>query len=121
MTALRILAGQGMPVTESAVNAGFSNVCELTGLMGRWMTVQKTPVRVICDRAQHRLLAPPRTAPVLYRRTWQTARGARVRKRQRLDAIFATMPTDAAYYFTAPASTAHARLNRQHRWLSFME
>jgi len=36
-------------INAAAVAKGFANVCELTGLMGRWMEVASTPVRVICD------------------------------------------------------------------------
>lgn len=103
MTALRILAGQGMPVTDRAVKTGFSEVCELTGLMGRWMTVQKTPVRVICDTGHNigcwRHLGP-RLCSIAEHGRLHVVLGFVSDKD--VDAIFATMPADAAYYFTAP-------------------
>ncbi|MBR4160546.1 MAG: bifunctional folylpolyglutamate synthase/dihydrofolate synthase [Bacteroidaceae bacterium] len=37
-----------LALNESAINEGFMNVCELTGLMGRWQTLKRTPLTV-CD------------------------------------------------------------------------
>ena len=33
---------------DDCVRAGFANVCEATGLMGRWQTIGKSPL-VVCD------------------------------------------------------------------------
>lgn len=38
----------GLPIPDQAVAEGFKNVCEISGLMGRWMKLQKNPL-VICD------------------------------------------------------------------------
>lgn len=35
-------------ITPDAVKQGFANVCNLTGLAGRWMELQQSP-RVVCD------------------------------------------------------------------------
>lgn len=35
-------------ITDEDIRIGFANVCETTGLMGRWQTLQTTP-KVICD------------------------------------------------------------------------
>ena len=48
LTALPLLEAQGLTITPQAVKEGFAHVTTLTGLMGRWMTLQKTP-HVVCD------------------------------------------------------------------------
>ena len=48
LTALRVLQENGTDITRQAVRDGFEHVVELTGLMGRWQTLQKQPT-VICD------------------------------------------------------------------------
>lgn len=45
ITALRKI---GLEIPDQAVAEGFKNVCEISGLMGRWMKLKKSPL-VICD------------------------------------------------------------------------
>lgn len=46
--ALRELQTTGINITSSAVQKGFGQVCEITGLRGRWEKIQENPL-VICD------------------------------------------------------------------------
>ncbi len=48
LTALEQLQHIGLNISGQAVAEGMSDVCRLTGLMGRWMTLQSSP-RVVCD------------------------------------------------------------------------
>lgn len=48
LTAVRQLKQIGYTITEQDVRNGFANVCKLTGLMGRWQTIETSP-KVICD------------------------------------------------------------------------
>ncbi len=48
LTALNILSDRGFKISAHAVKQGLSDVCRLTGLMGRWMTVSHNPL-VVCD------------------------------------------------------------------------
>ena len=48
LCAVKQLRHCGFPITNEQVQTGFSHVCELTGLMGRWQTIQTRP-RVVCD------------------------------------------------------------------------
>ena len=48
LTALPLLEAQGLSITSQAVKEGFAHVTTLTGLMGRWMTLQRNP-HVVCD------------------------------------------------------------------------
>lgn len=46
--AIAALRQTGVNITPDAVAQGFAHVCEVSGLMGRWMQVGTSP-RVICD------------------------------------------------------------------------
>lgn len=48
LTSVKVLKSLGYNIPDSAVYNGFTKVCELTGLMGRWQVLQKHP-KVICD------------------------------------------------------------------------
>ena len=48
LTALPLLEAQGLTITSQAVKEGFAHITTLTGLMGRWMTLQRNP-HVVCD------------------------------------------------------------------------
>ena len=48
LTAINWLKQFGVKITNEAVINGFRNVCEISGLMGRWMIVGHNP-RVVCD------------------------------------------------------------------------
>lgn len=48
LTALPLLAECGIKVSAQSVKDGFAHVGSLTGLMGRWMTLQRNP-HVVCD------------------------------------------------------------------------
>ena len=41
LSAIRLLKQAGYQLTESNIRKGFSQVCELTGLMGRWQKIRK--------------------------------------------------------------------------------
>ena len=48
LAAVRILNKRGYNIGTDAVKKGVANVCELTGLMGRWQTISTNPL-TICD------------------------------------------------------------------------
>ena len=48
LSAIEQLRLIGWEITPDAVKQGFANVCNLTGLAGRWMELQQSP-RVVCD------------------------------------------------------------------------
>lgn len=48
LEAVKCLRERGFELDDEAVKGGLSKVCELTGLMGRWQTLQMIP-RVVCD------------------------------------------------------------------------
>lgn len=48
LTVVRQLIASGIKITPEAIKDAFTHVIELTGLMGRWQTMQESPL-VICD------------------------------------------------------------------------
>lgn len=48
LNAIKKLKDIGYKVNENNVRNGFKNVCELTGLMGRWQKLEEKPT-IICD------------------------------------------------------------------------
>lgn len=48
LNAIKVLQSIGVTIPQSAVERGFAQVCELSGLMGRWAVVGDSP-RIVCD------------------------------------------------------------------------
>lgn len=48
LNVVNVLSEKGVVQSRACVNEGFENVCQLTGLMGRWQTLRKSPL-VVCD------------------------------------------------------------------------
>ena len=48
LAAIKTLKSSGFAISEESVRKGFTNVCTLTGLMGRWQKLRETP-RTVCD------------------------------------------------------------------------
>lgn len=48
LTALQVLMNKGYLINETHIRQGFANVCQLTGLMGRWQKLSESPT-LICD------------------------------------------------------------------------
>ena len=101
LTAAEVL---GLP--ESAVQAGLQNVCEATGLMGRWQTLQQQPL-VICDTGHNvggwQYLAPQIAAQPCRRRHIVFG----MVDDKDIDTVMNLLPKDAEYYWTQ-ASTHRA-------------
>ena len=53
LSAIRVLQECGYNIKESHVREGFSRVCELTGLMGRWQKLQSNPT-LVCDTGHNK-------------------------------------------------------------------
>lgn len=48
LNTVNVLLEKGVIRSKACVGKGFANVCQLTGLMGRWQTLQESPL-VVCD------------------------------------------------------------------------
>ena len=114
VAAVECLRSQGWAISDEAVAKGFDGVCDLTGLMGRWMTVGRQPL-TICDTGHNiggwellskQLMELPRPLTVVlgFVNDKDTSH------------IFPLLPRDASYIFTnasipraLPASELAAR------------
>jgi len=48
LTAIKVLIGQGIIKNLKNIGYGLANVCDMTGLMGRWQLLGKNPT-IVCD------------------------------------------------------------------------
>jgi dihydrofolate synthase/folylpolyglutamate synthase len=91
----------GYNISSEAVAAGFSNVCRLTGLAGRWMKVRENPT-VICDTGHN-------VGGWSYLAERLSAYGDRLHmvigfvNDKDVSGILKMMPDKARYYFVRPS------------------
>lgn len=101
LCALDRLAEKGYSLTPEAVVKGFGNVCELTGLAGRWMKICDNPT-VICDTGHN-------VGGWEYLSKRLTTFGDKLHmvigfvNDKDISGILAMMPRDAHYYFVKPS------------------
>ena len=99
LSAINILIHKGYAITNESLRKGFTNICKLTGLMGRWQKIQESPF-VVCD-AGHNI------GGIKY----VTGQLARVKRKdlrivfgmvndKDITSVLKMMPKDAIYYFT---------------------
>ena len=99
LSAIERLKEQGYSITPEAVRKGFTNVCSLTGLMGRWQTIQESP-RVVCD-AGHNIGGIKYIVGQLAAQQCRTLRIVfGMVSDKDITTVLATMPKNATYYFT---------------------
>lgn len=104
LCAADILSADLPNISFEAIQKGMSQVVASTGLMGRWMTVERKPMRVVCDTAHNadgwRTIAPS------LRRLAESGRLHMVLgfvNDKDIQAIVPYMPADAEYYFVCPS------------------
>ncbi len=98
LTAVNRLKENGWDITSIAVKNGFANVCTLTGLAGRWMTISDTP-HVICDTG-HNVGGWEYISRQLSSITGRKHLIIGFVNDKDINKILDLMPTDACYYFT---------------------
>lgn len=119
LSAVKMLRIAGLDMPDKAVREGFSNVCRLTGLAGRWMVTSRNPL-TICDTG-HNIAGLSETMPQLER--YRTRLGGKKRlvigfvSDKDVEHIKDLLPRDAVYYTTQasvpramPADQLHAIL-----------
>lgn len=104
MAALRLLRRR-FPITNKNIIKGFATVCQSTGLMGRYQTLQEKPIKVICDTGHNigawRILGPKLKQEALCNGNLRVVLGF-VNDKD-VDHIFDELPADADYYFVTPS------------------
>ena len=106
LTAERILEQLGGAMKSQLVNGSFCRIHDLTGLIGRWMTVATEPCRTICDSG-HNIAGITSVVAQLKNEAYDHLHmviGFMADKD--LQHILPLLPTDATYYYT------HARTSR---------
>ena len=99
LTAVRLLQERGIAISYEAIRKGLAEVCSMTGLMGRWQTIDEKP-HTICDTGHN-----VGGMQYIVRQLQQTPH-----KRLHIvigmvndkdvDSVLRLLPTDAVYYFT---------------------
>lgn len=99
LTAIHELMKLDYKIPNQAVYEGFENVVELTGLMGRWQTLQQNP-KVVCDTGhnEHGVRYIVEQLGMENYETLHIVFG--VANDKDSAAILSMLPKDAVYYFT---------------------
>jgi len=86
-------------ISDEHICTGFANVCESTGLMGRWQTMQTSPI-VICDTG-HNIGGFDYIAKQLSEQTCQALRIVIGMVNDKdINGVLKMLPKNATYYFT---------------------
>ena len=101
LCAIDRLIDRGFKISAAAVKQGFGNVCELTGLAGRWMKVSDRP-HVVCDTG-HNVGGWNYLAKRLERFGDKLHMVIGFVNDKDVSGILAMMPRDAKYYFVKPS------------------
>lgn len=105
LAAASVLKGDVIPISLSrtAISRGFADVCETTGLLGRWQTLQKNPL-VICDTG-HNVGGWQYLAPQIKSQPCKQLRIVfGMVDDKDIDTVLGMLPKDAVYYFTKASS-----------------
>jgi dihydrofolate synthase/folylpolyglutamate synthase len=101
LTALRLLKKKRVTIPSKAVKNAFEHVTELTGLMGRWQTIQENPL-IICDTGHNvgawETLSNQIQQEAAKHQTLRMVVGMVSDKD--IEPVLALMPPKAVYYFT---------------------
>ena len=99
LSALRILQSKGLSISTESIRKGFTNVCKLTGFMGRWQKIQESP-RVVCD-AGHNIGGIKYITKQLERTACRHLRIVfGMVSDKDITSVLKMMPKNAVYYFT---------------------
>ena len=98
ITALSILRGT-FDISEHNIRDGLGSVCERTGLMGRWQTLNECP-KTVCD-VGHNVGGFEYIVKQLARQQYKTLRIVIGMVNDKdVNGVLALLPKDAKYYFT---------------------
>lgn len=99
LSAIRRLKAQGYAFTDDDVRKGFAQVCELTGLMGRWQKLQDAPT-LVCDTG-HNVGGLSYIVDQLAHQTYDRLHIVIGMVNDKdISGVLALLPKEATYYFT---------------------
>ena len=103
LTACMELMNKNVIRDVDSVAKGFANVCESTGLMGRWQKLKDQP-KVICDTG-HNVGGWQYLAPQIAAQKCKTRRIVfGMVDDKDIDKVLSMMPRDAVFYWTQPSN-----------------
>lgn len=103
LTACMELVNTNVIRDTDSITRGFANVCESTGLMGRWQKISEKPT-VVCDTG-HNVGGWQYLAPQIAHQQCQTRRIVfGMVDDKDVDTVLGLMPTDAVFYWTQPSN-----------------
>lgn len=99
LSAIHLLVKSGYHIGDADVRKGFSHVCEMTGLMGRWQKLNERPV-VVCDTG-HNVGGISYIVEQLRQQKYATLRIVMGMVNDKdISGVLAMLPESARYYFT---------------------
>ena len=102
LSAIRRLQQAGYQITEPDVRKGFAQVCELTGLMGRWQKLQDSPT-LICDTGHNVGGISYIVEQLKFQKYEQLHMVIGMVNDKDIRGVLSLLPKDAVYYFTKAA------------------
>ncbi|MDE6208022.1 MAG: bifunctional folylpolyglutamate synthase/dihydrofolate synthase [Muribaculaceae bacterium] len=103
-TAIELIQQSFCRISAESVREGFRSVCELTGLVGRWMKLASSPISVICDTG-HNIGGWHTLGPALQSIAAKGKLNMVVGfvNDKDVSSIVQLMPKNARYYFARPS------------------
>lgn len=102
LSAIRQLNQLGFNLTEAAVRKGFANVCQFTGLMGRWQQLSAKP-KIICDTGHNVAGISYVVEQLSHEKYNQLHIVMGMVSDKDIESVLKLMPKQATYYFTQAA------------------
>ena len=99
LTAVRILQEKGYHIEKEHVYQGFAEVCQLTGLMGRWQIIQEQP-KMICDTGHNKAGIEYIVKQLSAQKYRQLRIVLGMVNDKDISGVLAMLPKEATYYFT---------------------
>ena len=99
LTAVRILQEIGYRIEKEHVYQGFAEVCRLTGLMGRWQSIQEQP-KMICDTGHNKAGIEYIVKQLSAQKYRQLRIVLGMVNDKDISGVLAMLPQEATYYFT---------------------
>ena len=99
LSALHVLQELGYSIAENYIRHGFSYVCQLTGLMGRWQKLEEHPT-LICDTGHNKGGIEYIVNQLLREEFRQLHIVIGMVNDKDISGVLTMLPKDAVYYFT---------------------
>lgn len=99
LSAIHVLQSLGYTIKEQDIRKGFSQVCKLTGLMGRWQKLQENPT-IVCDTG-HNKGGIQHIVEQLSKQSYRRLHIVMGMVNDKdISGVLAMLPKEAIYYFT---------------------